>query len=684
MALLHMSFTGAILILVIVVIRAIAIHRLPKKTFLVLWIIALARLLLPFSVPSPFSVYSLMRGNEPDLQPSNTVVYENRQPMYHVEIEQIQNNPVVSNTTQTLQTSPHISIWTTLWIIGMLIFAGLFLVSYLRCRREFRTALPIHNAIITEWLDEHQLKRKIEIRQFSGISTPMTYGVIHPVILLPQNSDWENKQQLQYILFHEYTHICRYDTALKVLATMALCIHWFNPMVWVLYILFNRDIELTCDECVIREFGRENRSAYARMLISVEERKNIFAPFCNNFSKNAIEERIVSIMKIRKTSILTLVLACMIVVGTTGVFATSVSAGKDNYSITEESTQVVINNQPFSAQKVEWWTYEEYAEWLENEKVELQNMIGERGWTGGRGEFVWTQEIVDETIAMYEGILENIKNGMLYSKTIDGEGDLFGMMSYDPENIESEINESLVTTADFALYEPYGLVWDESEKALFLNGQRVRYFLDGVDIDGMGTMSIRLEYADADFVGEIDVHTIRQRVQNTDGSFDLMGPLTGLEKYSQAEYDFNTLQVSATLDAVAYTTQEIDRHTEEMKELLQDYTPFGLSYETDPTTGELSMSWQGKLVHSVFDEEKGVWIANNQNGFNLGSDAVDLEAVYEQGTLTGFRDTQNHSSHNSVSVEQEAIAGDPVSDKETDSWLAEYEKFGVTYDKINN
>lgn len=143
MGLLKMSFTGAILILVIVVIRAIAIHRLPKKTFLVLWIIALTRLLLPFSVPSPFSVYSLVRGNEPDFQTSDTVVYENRQPMYQVEVEQIQNNPVVSNTTQTLQTAPHISIWTTLWIIGMLIFAGLFLVSYLRCRREFRTALPM-------------------------------------------------------------------------------------------------------------------------------------------------------------------------------------------------------------------------------------------------------------------------------------------------------------------------------------------------------------------------------------------------------------------------------------------------------------------------------------------------------------------------------------------------------------
>ena len=121
-------------------------------------------------------------------------------------------------------------------------------------------------------------------------------------------------------------HICRYDTALKFLTAIALCIHWFNPMVWVLYILFNRDIELACDECVISRFG--GRSAYARMLISMEERKNRFAPFCNNFSKNAIEERIKSIMKMKKASVITLVLACIVVVGTVGVFATSVQSNE--------------------------------------------------------------------------------------------------------------------------------------------------------------------------------------------------------------------------------------------------------------------------------------------------------------------------------------------------------------------
>ena len=108
------------------------------------------------------------------------------------------------------------------------------------------------------------------------------------------------KKQLQYVLSHEYVHIYRYDTVTKLIATLALCIHWFNPFVWVMYILFNRDIELACDESVIRQFGEKSKSAYSLMLINMEATKSGLLPFCNSFSKNAIEERITAIMKTKK------------------------------------------------------------------------------------------------------------------------------------------------------------------------------------------------------------------------------------------------------------------------------------------------------------------------------------------------------------------------------------------------
>ena len=91
----------------------------------------------------------------------------------------------------------------------------------------------------------------------------------------------------------------------KLIATLALCIHWFNPVVWAMYIFLNRDIELSCDESVVRQFGETSKSNYAKTLISMEEKKSGLIPLHNSFSRNAIEERITAIMKTKKMTIIT-------------------------------------------------------------------------------------------------------------------------------------------------------------------------------------------------------------------------------------------------------------------------------------------------------------------------------------------------------------------------------------------
>ena len=139
---------------------------------------------------------------------------------------------------------------------------------------------------------------------------------------------------MQYVLTHEYVHIRRFDSITKLVLIVVLCVHWFNPLVWAMYILANRDIELSCDEAVIRLFGEDTKAAYARTLIGMEETRSGLTPLCNNFSKNAIEERITAIMKIRKVSMLSLVLALALVVGVTTGFATSAaSSADDGYEI---------------------------------------------------------------------------------------------------------------------------------------------------------------------------------------------------------------------------------------------------------------------------------------------------------------------------------------------------------------
>lgn len=328
MSLIQMSFSGAIMILAVIVVRAVAINKLPKKVFVLLWEVVLLRLLLPFSIPSMLSAYSFVRRNTSVQDalaelPADTVIYQ-------VAGSQLNMNTGVTEVIQS--DAVGISVYAVIWIAGMILCACFFTVSYLRCCFEYRTSLPVCNDFTAKWLKEHQLKRTISIRQSDRISAPLTYGILNPVILMPKKTDWGNIQQMQYILLHEYKHICRFDIVSKLIAVLAVCVHWFNPMVWVMYVLFNRDIELSCDESVVRQFGESSKSSYAKTLITMEEKKSGLTPLCNNFSRNAIEERITAIMKTKRITVLALVISAVVLISVVVLFATS--AEKENISDT--------------------------------------------------------------------------------------------------------------------------------------------------------------------------------------------------------------------------------------------------------------------------------------------------------------------------------------------------------------
>lgn len=557
MKLLQMSLAGGVMILVITVIRALAIERLPKKTFLALWAAALARLLAPVSLPSALSIYSLLARRAPAAAEWTAV-------------PALPDLPVAAETAaaaaaQQTASAPAAQppVWTIVWAVGAAVCAVVFAVAYGRCCREFRASFPVENDVIRRWLQSHPLRRTIAIRQSGRISSPLTFGVLRPVILVPKKTDWTDETALRYVLEHEFVHIQRFDVLSKLLLIAAVCVHWFNPLVWVMYVLANRDLELSCDETVLRRFGGDVRAAYARVLIRMEAARGGFAPLCNHFGKNAIEERITAIMKTKRITIVSLGLAALLVAGTVTVFATSAKRGTsgtpvkasgafaeenaafagsggtavesgvplqpdteytaagisskgrlwyyagqpvamiydDNDSIYmdeeaagggylhvrrdsagvisgvdvltkeqfreladqrmnaasdttyEESTLMSyvdpadgrtyysfdggktfepLTDAEFEARfptpDVVWWTYDEYKAWLDNEKVELQSLLGQTG-----GDYTWTQQKIDETIALYESILKDIQNGVLYSKTVDGSDDV--MLSMNPADI---------------------------------------------------------------------------------------------------------------------------------------------------------------------------------------------------------------------------------------------------------
>ena len=309
-----MSVAGGVLILFIVVIRALAIHRLPKTTFLALWMIAALRLLLPLSIPMPFKIHI-------DLDVFSDVVQKLPSGNIGFPIPGESRHAYDTGAVVSSPAAERISIFVILWLVGVLLLALYFSISYLRSMRKFRMSVPDNTPYIREWLNAHQIVRPIEVRSSDLISSPLTYGILHPVILLPKKLDRNDQAALQYVLTHEYVHIRRFDAITKILFAAVLCIHWFNPFVWVMYVLANRDIELSCDAWVIRMMGEKNRSSYALMLIKMEEKRSGMSALYSHFGKNAISERIEAIMKFKKTSIWACILALALIAGATTAFA---------------------------------------------------------------------------------------------------------------------------------------------------------------------------------------------------------------------------------------------------------------------------------------------------------------------------------------------------------------------------
>ena len=319
------------------------------------------------------------------------------------------------------------------------------------------------------------------------ISSPLTFGVLRPVILVPKKTDWTDETALRYVLEHEFVHIQRFDVLSKLLLIAAVCVHRFNPLVWVMYVLANRDLELSCDETVLRRFGGDVRAAYARVLIRMEAARGgtaveTGAPLQPNADYTAagisskgrlwyyagqpvamiyddndsiymdeeaaggcyLHVRRDSAGAISGVDVLTkeqfreLADQRMNAASDTTYEESTLMSyvdpadGRTYYSFDGGKTFEPLTDAEFEARfptpDVVWWTYDEYKAWLDNEKVELQSLLGQTG-----GDYTWTQQKIDETIALYESILKDIQNGVLYSKTVDGSDDV--MLSMNPADI---------------------------------------------------------------------------------------------------------------------------------------------------------------------------------------------------------------------------------------------------------
>ena len=287
---LNMSLTASLVIVLVMAARFV-LRKSPKVFSYALWAVVLFRLLCPVSLPSPVSLLGLLDAPVAQTEGVTTTVEyipykvveaaaENPQP------EQLPQNAVMQAPTQSQQTTvqPHreplsaAEIITYIWLAGIAVMVTIGVGSYLRFRKHLTVAMQVKDNI---YLVDH-------------IDSAFVAGLIRPRIYLP--SDIPLKQ-MGYIIAHEQYHIRRLDHVTKHLSFAALCIHWFNPFVWVAFILSGKDLEMSCDEAVIKKLGEGIRADYSASLLSLATGRRIIAGTPLAFGEGDTKGRIKNMAK---------------------------------------------------------------------------------------------------------------------------------------------------------------------------------------------------------------------------------------------------------------------------------------------------------------------------------------------------------------------------------------------------
>ena len=293
----NMSISASWLVVAVLILRLV-LKKAPKWVNVLLWGIVAVRLICPFSFESALSLIpsaetfpeKIISGPSFDVQTGITPI-DNRINDYLGD-RYFEGVTVPTNNGNNVMT-----ILTIVWIIGILLLATYTVISYWRLNREIDTAV----------------RYKDNIFQSENVSSPFVLGIINPRIYLPFSM---NEQDMEHVVAHEQAHIRRKDHWWKPLGFLLLTIHWFNPLMWLAYVLLCRDIELACDEKVIKGLGNEQRADYTQALVACSVNRRMIAACPLAFGEVGVKERVKSVMNYKKPAfwvIILAVIACVIV-----------------------------------------------------------------------------------------------------------------------------------------------------------------------------------------------------------------------------------------------------------------------------------------------------------------------------------------------------------------------------------
>lgn len=293
----HAAICGSVMILFITLIRILFLKRLPKQCFRLLWLLAALRLIIPFS-------YTLEVEVEREVvdTPHEVIVSTYDAVMVDVPTEQAAFDAM--------------KVIRLVIPIGTLISGGFLTIAYIRMRRVAKDA-----EIIVD-----DTRGGVSIRAGDGASSPFSCGILPPIIFIPRRMLDFGGERLDCIIAHERQHIKSGDQLVKWLIAAAVCMNWYNPLVWLMWRLANRDIELACDEAVVRH--GKNNADYALTLIEAEEARST-ATVCS-FGAPAMNERIECIMKSKKLTVCGFITAALILAAMSAFFVQVTAAQSDD------------------------------------------------------------------------------------------------------------------------------------------------------------------------------------------------------------------------------------------------------------------------------------------------------------------------------------------------------------------
>jgi|GEM_PF-1885118 beta-lactamase regulating signal transducer with metallopeptidase domain len=321
---LSMSLSGATLILLLFLLKPVLKERFSKAWQYYIWIIVLIRLLLPFSpeygiVDNLFQEISLQESaaSQPEAVTIMTPVKGNSD---ITDSEGTKGNPSISIVTARDKKLPDIwQIAGSIWLCGILLLLSGKSIKYIRFIRLLRSSSePVADKRIIEIYrkaaEELGIHKRPMLRINGIITTPMVTEVTKPVVYLSNNTaGWEEKS-LYYVLRHELMHYKRHDLLYKLCCDIILCIHWFNPLVYIMLRQINRQCEISCDEAVTRNLSKQEKLEYGNVLLNAAA-ENKYPPMMSNAlfeDKRNMKERIKTIIMSKPKSKKTLLVSGLV------------------------------------------------------------------------------------------------------------------------------------------------------------------------------------------------------------------------------------------------------------------------------------------------------------------------------------------------------------------------------------